>query len=602
MSLVTDIWSVLTARQRRWVVGAQLLSLLMGLSTVAGVASIAPFFAVLGNPGLIQHTAQLRWLYSFGFSDTREFSIALGVAFMSLVLLANLINIAGSFVMIRLAMWIGTDLQSILFAEYLHRPYVFHARTHSSLLFNNLIHETTRSTQYLLQNAFALNTNVVTALLILASMMLLNPLLAAALLIALAGGYGLIYIAVRDRLLRAGEIESRYFIEQTKIVNESLGAIRNILLHRTQLFFRAGFERSSRAFARAAANTQLIGQSPRYVLESVAVVGLVTAALAAGTGGNGIGGSLGQLTFLGFAAYRLLPSLHQAFSALVKIRADRPGFSSIVPDLRLGRSRIDAAQVDPADADCDAEWGESPRSSIALEAVSFRYEPDRAPALSGVSLRIAARTLVGIVGINGSGKTTLVDLIAGLLVPNSGHLEVDGVAIDGANRPAWQSRIAYVPQDVFLMDATIAQNIAFGVPPEAVNRARLLSAARLAQLDPLLLDLPGGLEHRVGERGTRLSGGQRQRIGIARALYKEAAVLILDEATNALDGLTEREMYSTLAGLRGRYTIILITHRLSSVRVCDRIHVFEEGKLARSGTYESLARESDSFRRLGDVA
>jgi ABC-type multidrug transport system fused ATPase/permease subunit len=602
MSLVTDIWSVLTARQRRWVVGAQLLSLLMGLSTVAGVASIAPFFAVLGNPGLIQHTAQLRWLYSFGFSDTREFSIALGVAFMSLVLLANLINIAGSFVMIRLAMWIGTDLQSILFAEYLHRPYVFHARTHSSLLFNNLIHETTRSTQYLLQNAFALNTNVVTALLILASMMLLNPLLAAALLIALAGGYGLIYIAVRDRLLRAGEIESRYFIEQTKIVNESLGAIRNILLHRTQLFFRAGFERSSRAFARAAANTQLIGQSPRYVLESVAVVGLVTAALAAGTGGNGIGGSLGQLTFLGFAAYRLLPSLHQAFSALVKIRADRPGFSSIVPDLRLGRSRIDAAQVDPADADCDAEWGGSPRSSIALEAVSFRYEPDRAPALSGVSLRIAARTLVGIVGINGSGKTTLVDLIAGLLVPNSGHLEVDGVAIDGANRPAWQSRIAYVPQDVFLMDATIAQNIAFGVPPEAVNRARLLSAARLAQLDPLLLDLPGGLEHRVGERGTRLSGGQRQRIGIARALYKEAAVLILDEATNALDGLTEREMYSTLAGLRGRYTIILITHRLSSVRVCDRIHVFEEGKLARSGTYESLARESDSFRRLGDVA
>jgi len=602
MSLITDIWSVLTARQRRWVIGAQLLSLLMGLSTVAGVASIAPFFAVLGNPALIRQTAQLQWLYSFGFSSTREFSIALGAAFMGLVLLANLINIAGSFVMIRLAMWIGTDLQSILFAEYLHRPYVFHARTHSSVLFNNLLHETTRSTQYLLQNAFALNTNVVAALLILASMMLLNPLLAAALLIALAGGYGLIYAAVRDRLLRAGEIESRFFIEQTKNINESLGAIRNILLHRAQYFFRAGFERSSRTFARAAANTQLIGQSPRYLLESVAVVGLAAAALVAGSGGNGIGGSLGQLTFLGFAAYRLLPSLHQAFSALVKIRADRPGFSSIVPDLRLARSRVDAAQFSQAGADFDAAWDEAPRSWIALEDVSFRYGPDRAPAISGVSLRIAARTLVGIVGINGSGKTTLVDLIAGLLVPNAGRLEVDGVAIDAANRPGWQSRIAYVPQDIFLMDATIAQNIAFGVPSEAINRARLLSAARLAQLDPLLLDLPEGLEHRVGERGTRLSGGQRQRIGIARALYTEAAVLILDEATNALDGLTEREMYSMLAGLRGRYTIILITHRLSSVRACDRIHVFEEGRLARSGTYESLARESESFRRLGDVA
>jgi ABC-type bacteriocin/lantibiotic exporter with double-glycine peptidase domain len=568
---------VLTARQRRRVVGAQFLSLIMAFSTVAGIASIAPFFSVLGNPALIQRSAQLRWIYQLGFSSPRSFTIALGLAFMGFVVIANVINILGSFVMIRLAMSIGTDLQSILFAEYLHRPYLFHARTHSSLLFNNLIHETTRSTNHLLQNAFSLNTQVVTALFIVVSVMLLNPILAMAMIAALAGGYVLIYLAVRNRLLRAGEIESRFFIEQCKIVNESLGAIRDILLRRSQPAFRTSFEHSSRAFARAAAHTQLIGQTPRYVMECVAVVGLVAIALLAAGRDGGIGLWLGQLTFLGFAAYRLLPSLQQAFMALVKIRADRPGFDSIAPDLRLARAR-----AYPTSAG-DAGWAECPRSAIELKDISFYYEPDRPPVVSGISLRIAARTVIGFVGANGSGKTTLVDLIAGLLVPDAGRLEVDGVAIDATNRAAWQSRIAYVPQNIFLLDTTIAQNIALGVAPEDIDRARLREAAHLAQLDPFLRGLPDGFEHRVGERGTRLSGGQRQRIGIARALYARASVLILDEATNALDGLTEREMHATIAGLRGAYTIILITHRLSSVRICDRLYEIDHGQLRRRG-------------------
>jgi HlyD family secretion protein len=576
VNLLADIWSVLTARQRRLVVGAQFLSLVMAFSTVAGIASIAPFFSVLGNPALTQRTAQLRWIYQLGFSSPRSFTIALGLAFMGFVVIANVINILGSFVMIRLAMSIGTDLQSILFAEYIHRPYLFHARTHSSLLFNNLIHETTRATNHLLQNAFSLNTNVVTALFIVVSVMLLNPTLAMAMIAALGGGYVLIYLAVRNRLLRAGEIESRFFVEQCKIVNESLGAIREILLRRAQPAFRSSFDHSSRAFARAAAHTQLIAQSPRYLMECVAVVGLVAVALLAGGRDGGIGPWLGQLTFLGFAAYRLLPSLQQAFMALVKIRADRAGFASIAPDLRLARAR--ASPTIARDS-----WAGSPRSAIELKDISFHYERDRPPAVHGISLRIAARTAIGFVGANGSGKTTLVDLIAGLLVPDAGRLEVDGVAVDATNRVAWQSRIAYVPQDIFLLDATIAQNIALGVPPEDIDRARLSEAAQLAQLDPFLRSLPDGFEHRVGERGTRLSGGQRQRIGIARALYAKASVLILDEATNALDGLTEREMQATIEGLRGSYTIILITHRMSSVRICDRVYEIDHGQLRRFG-------------------
>jgi ATP-binding cassette, subfamily B, bacterial PglK len=595
MTLVYDIWSVLAARQRRWVIGAQVLSIVMAFSTVVGIASIAPFFSLLGDPKLIDQTGLLHWLYHLGFSSKRSFTVALGLAFVGLVILANLINVIGSFLMIRLALWINTDLQSILFEEYLHRPYIFHARTPSAVLFNNVIHETIRATSQILQNAFSLITNIVTALFIIVSVMLLNPVVAAAMIGALAGGYVLIYLAVRNRLLQAGRTQSQFFVELTKTVNESLGAIKEILVLRTQQYFRGSFARSSEEFARAAAHTQLIAQSPRYVMECVAVVGLVAAALLASGRDQGIGPWLGQLTFLGFAAYRLLPTLQQAFVAIVRIRADRPGFTAIARDLRLARARKYAV------AAADSPWRESPRSEIRLEDVSFRYEPDRPLAIDGVSLRIPVRAAIGFVGANGSGKTTLVDLIAGLLVPAHGRIEVDGIALNDGNRTAWQGRIAYVPQNIFLLDTSIAENVALGIAGPEIDRERLLAAAQLAQLDEFVATLPGGYDHVVGERGVTLSGGQRQRLGIARALYADASVLILDEATNALDGLTEQEMMATIVRLRGRYTIIVIAHRLSTVRACDAIVEFDHGKVRASGTYEGLLRNSETFRRLANV-
>jgi ABC-type multidrug transport system fused ATPase/permease subunit len=596
LSLPAEIWSVLTPRQRRRVIWAQLLSIVMAFSTVAGIASIAPFFSVLGNPQLIDHAGPLHWLYMhFGFASKRGFEVALGVSFMALVFFANLINVMGTFAMTKLALWIGADLQSALLGEYLGRPFAFHADTHSAILANNVINETARATNDVLQNVFFLITNIATGALIIVSVMLLNPIVAGSMIMALAGGYILIYLAVRNRLLRAGAVQSQFFAEQTKLVDESLGAIKEIHVLRIQDFFRLAFERSSQALARSAAHIELVAKSPRHIMECVAVVGLVLLALLAGGRDEGIGPWLGQLTFLGFAAYRLLPTLQQGFSSIVKIRSGRPGFASIAPDLRLARAR----KLNRSAA--DSSWHDRPRREIRLEDLSFRYGPARPPAVSGVTLRIPARAAVGIVGANGSGKTTLADLIAGLLVPGSGRIEVDGIAVDDANRTDWQSRIAYVPQDIYLLDTTIAQNIALGVPAGEIDKARLLEAARLAQLDKFVDTLPDGYAHCVGEQGARLSGGQRQRIGIARALYTDASVLIMDEATSSQDGLSEQEMMSTLLGLRGRYTIILIAHRLSSVRACDAIFELGRGELTASGTYGELLKDSETFRRLADV-
>jgi ATP-binding cassette, subfamily B, bacterial PglK len=598
MSPLAEFWGMLTAPQKRRVLAAQVISFAMAVSTVIGIAAIAPFFAVLGDPHLIDRIEPLHWLYAHArFTSQRDFVMLLGFAFVGVVLAANLINVLGSLAMNRLALRIGTELQTSLFAEYLSRPYRFHAGTNSTTLFNNVVHEPPRVTYGILQHAFILVTNLVTAAFIIVSILLVKPVIAVVMVAALAGGYALIYLCVRDRLLRCGQAQSRFAIDQAQVVHESLGAIKEIILLQVQDFFRDRFERASGSLARAAAHSQFVAQTPRHIMECVAAAGLVGLALVLGGGEGGVGPWLGQLTFLAFAAYRLLPTLQQVFAAIVRIRADRPALALIAPDLRRAR-RATPARAAADRLRASGEWQARPSDEIRLTNVSFRYAPDRPWALSDVTLRIPARVAIGIVGANGSGKTTLVDLIAGLLVPAAGALSVDGSAINDANRAAWQSRIAYVPQAISLLDASIAQNIALGMPTAAIDRPRLLEAARLAQLEDFIRTLPQGYEHRVGERGIGLSGGQRQRIGIARALYRQASVLMLDEATNALDGLTEQELMATLERLRGRYTTVLIAHRMSSVRSCNLIYELESGKLVGSGTYDGLLQSSEAFRRM----
>jgi ATP-binding cassette, subfamily B, bacterial PglK len=598
MTVIDDFWGILTPKQRRGILAMQIVSLAMAFSTVSGIAAIAPFFAVLGQPELIDHNALLHWAYAHGgFSSKRGFVVALGIGFSAVMLIANLINVLGSLAMSRLALRIGTEMQSTLFGEYLSRPYSFHIGANGTTLFNNILYETARVINGILRDAFLLVTNLVTATFIILSILLLQPEIALAMIAGLAGGYALIYFFLRSRLLQLGQTQSRSANEQAQILHESFGAIKEIIVLQAQNFFRGRFERASKSFARAAAHSQVVAQNPRHLMECVAAVGLVSLALVLGGREDGVGPWLGQLTFLAFAAYRLLPVLQQIFGASVNIRAARAGLALIAPDLLRARTALHTTTL-PGFTQADCPWQMRPQQEIQLEEVSFRYATDQPWALRGVSLRVPARAAVGIIGANGSGKTTLVDLIVGLLEPSEGRVKVDGSALDESNRAAWQSRIAYVPQSIFLLDSSIAENIALGIPVADINRQRLLEAARLAQLDEFIKTLPAGYDHRVGERGVQLSGGQRQRIGIARALYREATVLVFDEATNALDGLTEQELMATLGRLRGRYTTILIAHRMTAVRSCDIIFELENGKITGSGTYVGLLKSSALFRQM----
>jgi ATP-binding cassette, subfamily B, bacterial PglK len=579
MSFLRTLWRLLDTRQRTQLVALQLLSIVMGLSTVGGVAAILPFFAALSDPGTIRHNAVAGVLLRDLRLDDVSFVVVLGAAFVASVLVANTINLFGLLAINRFAGRVADTLCARLFGEYLHREYEFHARNSGATLAGR-VQEAARVTAGLAQQALLLVTSAATILLVWLAVVLVNPVLALFAVVGLGAGYAAIYILVRARLARNGQIESRHHTERMRTVSEGFGAIKEVTLLRAQDFFVERFAAQSRSISGAATSTLAISQSPKYVLECFTVLCLVGVAVYLRNYAPAQGPWLAQLSFVGFAAYRLLPALQQAFAAIVKLRADRAAFAGIDADLHRPHDPVGIAD--------DRGWHGTPRREIRLCGVTFRYAPDRPAAVSDVSMVIPAGTIVGFMGANGSGKTTLIDLVSGLLLPQAGHLEVDGMRLDRATCRSWQAAIAYVPQQVFLLEATLAENIAFGVPTAQIDQERLEAAVRAACLIDCVAGFPDGYQERLGQGGRALSGGQRQRLAIARALYRDASLLILDEATSALDVASEGEITEMLDSLRANRTILVVAHRTAALRRCDLVFELAEGKIVRSGKYAQL--------------
>ncbi len=575
LSLGRQVWVLFDAEQKRKFIVVLLISIIAGCFTLFGVAGIAPFFAVLADPTIIDNNAALGWLHqAFGSPPLQRFLTILGIGFVTLLLFANVANFLAILAIGRFSQNVGAGLHAMLFDEYLHRELSFHVRRNSAVLTTNVVQEVNRVVGGVIQSSLTLIAGTFSVLLICGAIVFVDPIIALGAGLLLAGGYGIVYVLVRRRLIRNGTTMSRLWATRAKVIGESFAAIKDVTLFGTQRDAAARVARNSEDIAAAQASTAAIAVSPKYILETVMAAGLVAAALWI-YGRVGPGQWMAHLAFLGLAAYRLLPAIQQVFVAAARIRTHRVSFEGIAADLHRARQR---ALGGSANTEID-DWKGRPQRGIRLADVSYQHSTERAGGLSEVSLYIPSGAFVGLVGPNGSGKTTLVELILGLLSPDNGLIEIDDTPLDDANRDAWLATVAYVPQQIVLLDATITENIAFGATADNIDLERVAEAVHRARLQPVLDTMPAGLATVIGENGVQLSGGQRQRVGIARALYRRASLLVFDEATNALDKLTEGEIIALLSELRGKCTTILIAHQRSSLKGCDVLFELDSGQL-----------------------
>lgn len=584
-----QLYHLLPLGRKRQMLWLLVLMVVTAASELVSLGAVLPFLGALSNAeDVLQNpTLQPLWV-QLGVTDTFQLVAWLGGSFGTAVVLANGLRLLTLRRQLWFAAMVSSDLSCEVYRRTLLQPYSFHVR-HSS---NELIADITQDVRNLSSSVLPSVLNLVVNSIIVIAMVL--SILAINLRVALgtAAVLGLTYVILlrisRRELLRNSEIitnESRFVV---KYLQEGLGGIRDVLLESSQGMFVARYDQADRPMRLASANTTLIAGSPRFLIEAVAMVTIALIAVVMAYDQRQSAQVVPTLGALALVANRLLPALQASFSSLAYIRGNQDALQNVLQRLSIPVSLVPVG--------CGV--GQPLDNELRLQGVWFRYTESTPWVLQDLCLQIKANTTVGFVGTTGSGKSTTADIILGLLQPERGEVLVDGAALTGERLHRWQRTIAHVPQSIFLSDATVAENIAFGVPRSEIDLDRVRQAARLAQIADFIESRPDGYGEIVGERGIRLSGGQRQRIGIARALYKQASVIVLDEATSALDNETEREVMAAIEGLSHQLTVILIAHRLTTVQKCDRIFHLDQGRLAAQGTYEELLANSPSFRTM----
>jgi ABC-type bacteriocin/lantibiotic exporter with double-glycine peptidase domain len=562
------LYGTLSQRRRRQAWGTIVLMLVGALAEVVSVASVLPFLAVLTSkqrPGSIPVVGGL----IVNFPRGSNFVAITAVLFIALFIISGLIRLVLAWVSQSLAFNIAYDLSVTAFAKVIRQPYSYYVQRHSGEALSQFekLHYITFST--LLSGIQALISSVVAALLILL-LVAVNTHVALISAGLLVGTYLLISLGVQAILNRNSEAGSLHATLRIKRVQEALGGIRDILLDRSQSVFEREFEYSANIFRRVSSISSFISQSPRILIEmlGMAMIGAYAWSLADNPGG--LTAAIPVLGAFALGAQRLLPLLQQSYTGWSNFMSNRRNVIDVVDIVTLQAYALPEA----------VPGASTFRHSIAFDKVGFSY-PAGKRVLHDISFVIAKGERVGIAGTTGSGKSTLMDLLLGLLDPADGTILIDGRRLDDGSRAGWQSEIAHVPQAIYLTDDTLAANIAFGVPTAEIDLARMKEAANSAGIGTFIAELPDGYATNAGERGIRLSGGQRQRIGIARALYKRASVLVFDEATSALDARTEEGVMASIAALGKDITIVMIAHRLSTLKDCDRVIHVERGRISK---------------------
>jgi ABC-type multidrug transport system fused ATPase/permease subunit len=558
---VLRLWRHLTHRRRRQFYLVLVLMVLSSFSEMFTIGAVVPFLSALASPGrLYAEPAAQPLIRALGIASPERLLLPLTLIFASGALVAGAMRLAVLWATTRASFAAGADISIDIYRRTLHQPYAIHVARNSSEVIGGIV---SKAASVILGTLMPLVTMFGSALVvttIVATLIAIEPATALAALGGFGTFYGIITLLVRRRLARSGEEVARQQTEVVKCLQEGLGGIRDVLIDGSQNSYTEIYRRADTLSRRAQASITFVSNSPRFGIEALGMVLIAGLALNLSRNSGGLATSIPVLGALALGAQALLPALQAGYLSWSTLRANE---ATLRDTLRLLDQPLPehAGKPNPA----PIPFGRS----IDLSNVGFRYAPDGPWVLRNVDLHIPKGARIGFKGTTGGGKSTLLDVVMALLEPTEGRLLVDGLPVTEGNRRAWQVRIAHVPQSIYLADSSIAENIAFGVPADRIDPERVASSARQAQIADLIGTLPEGYATRVGERGVRLSGGQRQRIGIARALYKQASVIIFDEATSALDGETEEAVMNAIEGLGRDLTLLIVAHRLSTLHGCD---------------------------------
>ncbi|WP_224981906.1 ABC transporter ATP-binding protein [Geomonas agri] len=590
-NIAAKIHALLTKEERRRFIFLVLFMIVMGLIDVAGIASIMPFMAVVANPKVIETNVYLSWAYhGFGFTSTTRFLISLGFVVFFTLLASNAMK---AFVLYFELNFVHLRLYSLsrrLLESYLNQPYVYFLGQNTAVLSKNILQEVSKFCHEVLRPCTQIFSRAVAATFIICLLLAVDPVLALTIVSVLGGAYSVIYVIIQRKLARIGAERFRANEERSKIASEAFGGIKDVKMLHCDGFFLDRFSLQALKAETKMVGYGLMSQLPSYIMEVTAFGGILIIVLYF-LFVRDFESTLPVIALYAFAGVRLMPALQGIFSALTILRFNLP----IVDSLHRDLTATPVVPIGPKGAISAMKF----EKAITLSSIVFSYPGAGMPVIKGLDLTIEKNASIGLVGGTGSGKTTLVDVILGLLLPASGSLLVDGVAVTPDNVEKWHRNLGYVPQHIYLCDDTVAANIAFGVPPDKIAVDAVQRAAMIANLhDFVVNELPLGYETVVGERGVRLSGGQRQRIGIARALYQDPEVLIMDEATSALDGATENAVMQGLHNLLGKKTIVTIAHRFTTLKECDVIYVIDKGRIVEQGTYAQLSSFSQRFQAM----
>jgi len=586
------VWDMFSPRERLQFVGLLALTVFMSIFEVLGVAVILPFLQILSDPGSVAESTLLSTVRDILRLETeREIVIGFGVLAFGVILLSMAVRGVATYVQIQFSLLRAYSIGARLLRGYLDRPYLWFLTQHSADFGQALLDEVDQVIRESVLPAVLLLSNLLVTVMIAGFIFVVEPVVAIVATVLLLAVYGTVYLMFREPLARISR--DRFDLNRARFhtIHEATGGIKELKILGLERSVLERFQGPALHFAKLQSQGLLIGKLPRFALEAVSYGGFILLVLVIFLrGGGDITQALPLLGLIGMAGTKLFPALQQIYVNLSLLRLSTTSLEQLHQRL----------MSNPEPPEAPPQVAPFPKfAHIRFEGIHFRYPGTGRPSLQDFTAEIVAQTTVGIVGGTGAGKTTLVDLLLGLLEPDEGQLQVDAIPIHGETVRSWQRKIGYVPQQIFLSDSTIAANIAFGVSPEQIDRAAVERAARIANLHGFVeTELPQGYDTEVGERGVRLSGGQRQRIGIARALYRDPDVLVFDEATSALDNLTERAVMEAVNNLGRQKTIIMIAHRLSTVRNCDKIFLLEKGRLVAEGTYDELVATNESFRRM----